>query len=84
MTDPAGSLSRSYDPRGNLITDARTTGGHTYTTSYTFESAGRLASVTYASSGWLATYSRDAAGQISSITASCTGTPYISNPPGHS
>ena len=68
MTDPAGSLSRSYDERGNLITDARTTGGHTYTTSYTFESAGRLASVTYASSGWLATYSRDAAGQVSSIT----------------
>jgi RHS repeat-associated protein len=73
MTDPAGSLSRSYDQIGDLITDARTTGGHTYTTSYTFQAAGRLASVTYASSGWLATYSRDSAGQVSSITATQPG-----------
>ncbi|MFZ3326176.1 MAG: DUF6531 domain-containing protein [Methylocella sp.] len=73
MTDAVGSLSRSYDERGNLITDARTISGHVYTTGYTFESAGRLASVTYASSGWLASYAYDSAGQTSSVTAKQPG-----------
>ena len=42
LTDQAGSLSRSYDERGNIITDARTIAGQLYTNAYTYESAGRL------------------------------------------
>ena len=42
LTDQAGSLSRSYDERGNIITDARTITSQLYTNGYTYESAGRL------------------------------------------
>lgn len=69
LTDQAGSLSRNYEERGLLTSDARTIGAQTYTTGYTYESAGRLSSITYASSGWKVAYTRDAAGQISAVTA---------------
>ena len=42
LTDQAGSLSRSYDERGNIITDARTIASQLYSNAYTYESAGRL------------------------------------------
>jgi YD repeat-containing protein len=45
LTDQAGSLSRSYDERGNITTDARTIGSQLYSNAYTYESAGRLSSV---------------------------------------
>ena len=73
LTDQAGSLSRNYDERGLVTADARTIGGNAYTTGFTYESAGRLSSVTYASSGWLVAYARDAAGQVSSVTAKRPG-----------
>ena len=45
LTDQAGSLSRSYDERGNITTDARDHRQHSSTpTAYTYESAGRLSS----------------------------------------
>jgi RHS repeat-associated protein len=69
LTDQAGSLSRNYEERGLLTSDARTIGTQTYTTGYTYQSAGSLSSITYASSGWKVSYTRDAAGQISSVTA---------------
>ena len=47
----------------------RTITGQNYTTGYTYESAGRLSSITYASSGWLISYGRDSAGQISYVSA---------------
>jgi RHS repeat-associated protein len=68
VTDQPGSLSRSYDARGNIITDARTIASQLYSTGYTYESAGRLSSITYASSGWLVSYTRDSAGQITTVT----------------
>jgi RHS repeat-associated protein len=67
LTDQVGSLSRSYDERGNIITDARTITGNLYSNAYTYESAGRLSSITYASSGWIFTYDRDTAGQITAV-----------------
>jgi len=67
-TDQAGSLSLNYDERGLVTSNARTISGKTYTTGYTFESAGRLASVTYPTAGWAANYARDAAGQITGVT----------------
>ena len=73
LTDQAGSLSRSYDARGLLTSDARTISGTAYTTGYSYESAGRLASITYASSGWLIKYTRDNAGQLSTVKATQPG-----------
>jgi RHS repeat-associated protein len=73
LTDKVGSLSRNYDERGNVTSDARTIDSHTYTASYTYESAGRLSSITYASSGWVINYGRDSAGQISYVSATQPG-----------
>jgi len=69
LTDQTGSLSRSYDERGNILFDSRTLTGQLYKTGYTYESAGRLSSITYASSGTVINYGRDAAGQISYVSA---------------
>ena len=61
MTDQAGSLSLSYDERGLVTANTRTISSQAYyTTGYTYEFAGRLASITYASAGWNLTYGRDA------------------------
>ncbi len=68
-TDATGTFSRSYDERGNITTDSKTISSQTYSTGYTYESAGRLSSITYASSGWLIGYKRDAAGQITYVSA---------------
>ena len=67
-SDQVGSLSRTYDERGNIITDARTLTGQLYSNAYTYESAGRLSSITYASAGWKVAYTRDSAGQITAVT----------------
>jgi RHS repeat-associated protein len=72
-TDKVGSFSRSYDERGNVTSDARTIDSHTWTGTYTYESAGRLSSITYASSGWVINYGRDSAGQISYVSATQPG-----------
>ena len=68
VTDQAGSLSLSYDQRGLTTANNRTISSQAYNTGYTYESAGRLATITYASAGWKLTYSRDAAGQITTVT----------------
>ena len=73
LTDQVGSLSRSYDPRGNIITDARTITGNLYSNAYTYESAGRLSGITYASSAWVVAYTRDTAGQITAVTTTQPG-----------
>jgi YD repeat-containing protein len=67
-TDQVGSLSRSYDERGNITTDARTIVSQLYSNAYTYDSAGRYSSITYASSGWKVAYTRDSAGQITAVT----------------
>jgi YD repeat-containing protein len=73
LTDQVGSLSRSYDARGNIITDARTITGNLYSNGFSYESAGRLSGVTYASSGWVLAYTRDSAGQITAVTTTQPG-----------
>lgn len=74
VTDQSGSLSVSYDERGSITTNARTISSTLYTTSYTFDGANRVATVTYPGSGWIVTYNRDAAGQVSSVTSTHGGT----------
>jgi YD repeat-containing protein len=73
LTDQVGSLSRSYDERGNIITDARTISSQLYSNAYTYESAGRLSGITYASSGWKVAYTRDTTGQITAVTTTQPG-----------
>jgi RHS repeat-associated protein len=73
LTDQVGSLSRTYDPRGNIIIDARTITSQLYSNAYTYESAGRLSGITYASSAWIVAYTRDSAGQITAVTTTQPG-----------
>jgi RHS repeat-associated protein len=72
LTDMAGSLSRTYDERGNVITEKRTNGTTTLTTSYGYDAVSRLATLTYPS-GALVTYIRDAMGRITSVTGKPSG-----------
>lgn len=72
LTDQAGSLSRSYDELANLLTDARTIGSTNLTTTYTYDPANRIASITYPA-GTLAAYSHDAQGNISNVAVTAPG-----------
>lgn len=72
LTDAAGSLTRSYDERGNLVTETRITGNGSHTTSYSYDSASRLSSITYPS-GSIVSYVRDAMGRVISVGATPLG-----------
>jgi RHS repeat-associated protein len=72
VADAAGTLARSYDERGNLLGETRTNGSATLITTYTYDAASRLASVTYPS-GWTAAYTRDMMGRVTAVTAQAAG-----------
>ena len=81
VSDAAGTLSRSYDQLGNLLTDARTAGTVNLTTNYTYDAANRIASITYPS-GAVVSYTRDTMGHVSSVSAQPSGgtsTPVVSS-----
>ena len=68
LKDAVGSLTRTYDERGNLIREQRISSTNVFTTTYGYDAASRLASITYPS-GALVTYGRDATGRVISVTA---------------
>ena len=68
VRDAAGTLSRSFDEQGNLLSETRTSGAATLVTSYSYDALNRIASITYPS-GWTAAYSRDAMGRVTAVTA---------------
>ena len=72
LTDMAGSLTRAYDERGNLLTETRTSGTTTLTTAYTYDAASRVLTVTYPDSSLL-TYTRDAMGRITAVSDKPSG-----------
>ncbi len=72
VTDAAGSLTRQYEERGNLANETRVNGTTTLFTSYTYDGASRIASITYPD-GTLVSYQRDAAGYVSKVTAQLPG-----------
>lgn len=72
VTDAAGTMSRSYDERGNLQSETRINGTNTLTTGYTYDGANRVASIAYPD-GTVVNYQRDAAGYVSSVTAKPSG-----------
>jgi len=72
LTDMAGSLTRAYDERGNLLTEQRVNGSTTLTTSYSYDAASRVLTVTYPD-GSLLTYTRDAMGRITAVSDKPSG-----------
>ena len=76
VTDHAGSLSLSYDEHGNVLTNARTIFGTTYTTTYAYDGASRISSIVYPSAGttgWTVGYTRSISGYVTGITATPPG-----------
>jgi RHS repeat-associated protein len=71
-TDAGGSLARSYDERGDLLTELRVNGATTMLMSYTYDAAGRVSSIMYPS-GAIVAYTRDAMGRITSIATTPKG-----------
>ena len=81
VTDAAGTLSRSYDQLGNLLSDVRTTSAATLTTAYTYDAANRIVSIAYPS-GATVSYTRDTMGRITAVAARPSGgvsAPVVSN-----
>ncbi|HUN56488.1 MAG TPA: chitobiase/beta-hexosaminidase C-terminal domain-containing protein [Candidatus Binataceae bacterium] len=72
VTDAAGSLTRTYEERGNLLSEVRVNGTTTLTTGYTYDGASRIANMTYPD-GTLVTYQHDVAGYVSTVTAKLPG-----------
>jgi RHS repeat-associated protein len=68
VSDAAGSLSRSYDERGNVTHEARSHGTLRLNTAYSYDRASRIARITYPSN-WQASYVRDNAGRVTSVSA---------------
>ena len=73
VTDAVGSVSYTYDERANRLSEARTTGGLTLTTTYAYDKASRLAGVSYPS-GTATGFAYDLAGQPSAVMATTPGT----------
>ena len=65
-------LSRSYDERGNMLTEKRVHGAATLLTAFTYDGASRVASITYPS-GWKVAYTRDVMGRITATKATAPG-----------
>ncbi|HYL35196.1 MAG TPA: RHS repeat-associated core domain-containing protein [Bryobacteraceae bacterium] len=68
ITDAVGTLSHVYDERGNLLSETRVNSGVTLVTTYTYDVASRVASITYPS-GWTVAYTRDAMGRTTGLAA---------------
>jgi RHS repeat-associated protein len=72
VTDAAGTLNRSYDERGNVLSETRSSGGVTLVTRCMYDAAGRVASITYPS-GWTVAYTRDTMGRPTAAAAQARG-----------
>jgi YD repeat-containing protein len=69
---PIAQIAYGYDPKGRLVSEARTVAGFVYTTQYRYDSFGRMDRVTYPS-GRTVNYGFDAAGRINAITTTPAG-----------
>jgi len=81
VADAAGTLSRSYDQLGNLLTETRTKGTVVLNTAYTYDAANRIASITYPSRA-VVSYTRDTMGRVTSVALHPSGgssTPVVSS-----
>jgi len=76
VVDAVGTLQRSYDERGNLVSETRSGGSWTAVTGYAYDAASRITAITYPS-GTIASYTRDAMGRVTAITAQPPGSPVL-------
>lgn len=72
FTDGSGLTSYTYDALGNIVQQAKSELGVTYTTSYAYNTRGELVSVTTPSGRSIA-YGRNARGEVSSVAATVDG-----------
>ena len=72
VKDAAGTLSRSYDERGNMLAEIRTNGATTFKTGYTYDPASRIATISYPSTAVVA-YTRDITGRITRVSSKAPG-----------
>jgi RHS repeat-associated protein len=76
VSDAAGTLNRTYDERGNVLTESRVpnTGatGVTLLSRYIYDGGSRITSITYPS-GTVVTYARDGMGRVTTVTAQPQG-----------
>lgn len=78
-TDKVGSLSLTYDERGNVTAESRVaTGLTTLATTYAFDAGNNVSSITYPS-GTIVAYGRDSMGRVTSVTAQPPGAGSPSN-----
>jgi len=75
MTDPSGTTTWTYNAQGRVATKTQVVNGTSQTIAYGYDSAGRLASLTYPS-GQVIGYSYDTQGRIAGLSAG--GTPLLS------
>jgi len=76
ITDQSGETEFTYNARGDVLTDARTINGRCYTTSYTYDLADHVTSITYPDRRTVS-YTRDTVGRISGL--SMQRQPVVSN-----
>jgi RHS repeat-associated protein len=72
VTEGQGSTAYGYDAFGNIVTQTRTEGTTTYTTSYAYDLGNRIVSTTYPD-GRSVSYTRDAIGRISTVSTTVNG-----------
>jgi RHS repeat-associated protein len=68
FTDSSGTTNYSYDQYGKITQEQRSIAGTNYVTSYTYDSAGQLATMTYPSGRQLV-YLRDTLGRVQQIVS---------------
>jgi RHS repeat-associated protein len=72
VNDAAGSATRAYEERGYLAAEKRVSGTTTLSTAYTYDGAGRTASITYPD-GTLVTNQYNSAGYLALVSAKPAG-----------
>ncbi len=78
-TDKPGSLSLTYDERGNVTYESRTvTSAGTLNTTTAYNATSNVSSITYPS-GTLIDYTRDSMGKVTAVTAKPKGASSFSN-----
>jgi len=72
LKDAVGTLTRTYDERGNMLTEKRVNGTVSLKTAYAYDPASRIASITYPSAT-VVSYKRDSMGRIIKVSAKVPG-----------
>jgi RHS repeat-associated protein len=72
VKDAAGTLTRTYDERGNMLTDKRVNGSIILKAAYAYDPTSRISSITYPSAT-VVSYTRDSMGRIIKVKAKTSG-----------